>query len=155
MNDEDTAGVIAPPPLIFAIPLGVGLVLQRFQSARLGLPRVMARPLGLTLIALGAYLGPAAFRSMRRSGTHPDPRTPAKALVVVGPFRYSRNPLYLTMTLIYAGITLLANARWPVIFLPSVLLVIRRGVIDREERYLERRFGEEYREYKRQVRRWI
>jgi protein-S-isoprenylcysteine O-methyltransferase Ste14 len=72
-----------------------------------------------------------------------------------GPFRHTRNPGYLSLTMIYAGLASLANALWAILLLPAALLVIQRGVIEREERYLERRFGEEYLRYKARVRRWI
>jgi protein-S-isoprenylcysteine O-methyltransferase Ste14 len=76
-------------------------------------------------------------------------------MVVEGPYRVTRNPIYLAFTLLYAGITVLVNALWAALLLPFVLAIMRRGVIDREERYLERRFGDDYLRYKARVRRWI
>jgi protein-S-isoprenylcysteine O-methyltransferase Ste14 len=76
-------------------------------------------------------------------------------MVTQGPFQYTRNPAYLSMTMIYTGISSLANALWAILLLPVALQVIQRGVIEREERYLERKFGEEYLRYKARVRRWI
>jgi protein-S-isoprenylcysteine O-methyltransferase Ste14 len=84
-----------------------------------------------------------------------DPREPTTAIVTGGPYRFTRNPLYLSMTLVYAGITALANALPAALLLPAVLAFMRRGVIEREERYLERKFGDEYMDYKARVRRWI
>jgi protein-S-isoprenylcysteine O-methyltransferase Ste14 len=84
-----------------------------------------------------------------------DPREPTTAVVTDGPYRFTRNPLYLSMTLIYVGITALANALAPVLLLPVVLQVMSRGVIEREEHYLERKFGAEYLSYKARVRRWL
>ncbi len=69
--------------------------------------------------------------------------------------RYTRNPAYLSMTMMYAGIAALRNALWAIVLLPVALLVIQRGVIEREERNLERKFGEEYLSYNARVRRWI
>jgi protein-S-isoprenylcysteine O-methyltransferase Ste14 len=92
---------------------------------------------------------------MRRADTPIDPREPVANLATDGPFRYTRNPAYVSMAMIYAGISCLANALSSMLLLPAVLLVIQRGVIEREERYLERRFGEEYLRYKTQVRRWV
>ena len=80
---------------------------------------------------------------------------PVSSLVQNGPFRYSRNPGYLSLTMLYAGIAILRNALWAILLLPLVLYVIQREVIEREERYLERTFGEEYLAYKRRVRRWV
>ena len=80
---------------------------------------------------------------------------PVSRLVQRGPFRYSRNPGYLSLTMIYAGIAILWNALWAILLVPLVVYVIQREVIEREERYLERTFGEEYLAYKRRVRRWV
>ena len=155
MTDErDNAGVVAPPPLIYAGPLILGLLLNRKFTAPF-LPRGVARVLGWPLLGGGMLLMGWFFRTMRRADTPIDPREPVSRLVTTGPFRYTRNPAYLAMTMIYGGITSLANALPSILFLPAVLLVMRRGVIEREERYLEDRFGEEYLRYKARVRRWI
>ena len=84
-----------------------------------------------------------------------DPYKPATTIVTGGPFRYTRNPLYLSMTLIYGGIAALANALPAALLLPIVLRLMRRSVIEREECYLERKFGDEYIEYKVRTPRWI
>lgn len=153
MNDE-SADVIAPPPFLYAGPLVLGLLLQWRRPKSL-VPGGAGRTVGALLVGLGATLVVNGFRTLRSAGEHPDPSQPTHALVTTGPYSFSRNPLYLALTLIYSGITLVANSFWSALFAPVVLLVVRRGVIDREEQYLERRFGDEYRQYKHQVRRWI
>jgi protein-S-isoprenylcysteine O-methyltransferase Ste14 len=80
---------------------------------------------------------------------------PVSSLIQDGPFRYSRNPGYLALTMLYAGIAVRRNSLWAILLLPLVLIVIQREVIEREERYLERTFGEEYPAYKARVRRWV
>jgi protein-S-isoprenylcysteine O-methyltransferase Ste14 len=95
------------------------------------------------------------IRTMRGADTTLDVNKPVSTLVQDGPFRYSRNPGYLSLAMIYAGIAILRNALLAILFLPLLLLVTRRELIDREERYLERTFGEEYLAYKRRVRRWV
>ncbi len=92
---------------------------------------------------------------MIRAGTSPDPSKPTTKIVIDGPFRFSRNPIYLSFTVIYVGITFSTNAVWPLLLLPLAILVVRRGVIDREERYLEEKFGQEYMQYRARVRRWV
>jgi protein-S-isoprenylcysteine O-methyltransferase Ste14 len=92
---------------------------------------------------------------MRQADTPTNPYKPVSHVATGGPFRYTRNPGYLSMAMIYAGIAARANALWAILVLPVALLVIQRGVIEREERYLERKFGEEYLRYKTTVRRWI
>ncbi len=153
-DEHDNAGVIAPPPLIYLGPLVLGLLLKRKLPIPL-LPRGVARALGWPLLVGGASLMGWFFFTMRRADTPIDPREPVSNLATGGPFRYTRNPAYLSMTMIYAGVSSLANALSSMLLLPAVLLVIQRGVIEREERYLERTFGEEYLRYKEQVRRWI
>jgi protein-S-isoprenylcysteine O-methyltransferase Ste14 len=92
---------------------------------------------------------------MRRTDTPTDPRKPVSKLLTDGPFRYTRNPAYLSLTIIYVGVSTLRNALWPIVLLAMVLYVIQRDQIEREEQYLERTFGEEYLAYKRRVRRWV
>ncbi len=156
MNNElqDNPGIIAPPPLIYAGTLAVGLLLSRAFPVKF-LPRPIALTLGIPCIVLAGVLTRSAFQEMRRANTNIDPRQPVRALVTEGPFRYTRNPLYSSLTLMYTGIALIANALWAMLLLPVTLLIINRGVIDREEQYLERRFGEQYLNYKARVRRWI
>jgi protein-S-isoprenylcysteine O-methyltransferase Ste14 len=153
-DERDNAGVIAPPPLIYLGPLVLGLLLKRRFPVPF-LPRGAARVLGWPLVVGGASLMSWFLFTMRRADTPIDPREPVSNLATDGPFRYTRNPAYLSMAMIYAGISSLANALWAILLLPATLLVIQRGVIEREERYLERKFGEEYLGNKGRVRRWI
>lgn len=149
----EVAGVVAPPPLIYAVPLAAGLLLGHFVALPIVQPR-LAMPIGLALVLLGGVLVPAV-RAFRRAGTAPQPWRPTTALVVSGPYRFSRNPMYLGFTLLYAGIAIWANTTWPFLLLPLVLVTMVRGVIEREEAYLERRFGAAYLDYKARVRRWL
>jgi len=115
----------------------------------------MTRGLGWLLLGSGVVLMNWFFWTLRCAGTPVNPEKPVSSLVTDGPFRYTRNPGYHSMVMIYTGIASLANAFWAILFLTATLTVIRRGVIEREERYLERKFGEEYLRYKARVRRWI
>lgn len=150
----DNPNVITFPPLIYAIPLAVGLLLHILFPVNL-LPPVGAYVLGGLLFILAGILAVLASRTMRQAGTNVDPSQPTTAIVSNGPFRLTRNPLYLSLTLLYGSISLLANALWPMLILPIVLIIVDRGVIVREERYLEGKFGEEYTQYKIRVRRWV
>lgn len=153
-DGQDKAGVVAPPPVIYLAALVFGLLLnRRFPSGFL--PRKIARSLGWPLLSGGVLLIGWFEWAMRHAGTPANPYKPVSHIATEGPFRYTRNPAYLAMTLIYTGIASLANALWAILMLPVALLVIQRGVIKREERYLERKFGEEYLRYKTRVRRWI
>jgi protein-S-isoprenylcysteine O-methyltransferase Ste14 len=153
-TEHDNAGVIAPPGLIYLGPLLLGLFLHRAQPIAF-LPRRIASLLGWPLLAGGIGVNLWFVVTMLRAHTPLDPRQPTRQLVTWGPFRLSRNPGYASEAMIYAGIASVVNTLWPFLFLPAVLVVIQRGVIAREERYLERKFGAEYRKYKARVRRWI
>jgi protein-S-isoprenylcysteine O-methyltransferase Ste14 len=139
-DERDNPGVIAPPPLIYLVPLVLGLLLKRKFPIPF-LPRGAERVLGWPLIVGGASLMSWFFFTMRRADTPIDPGEPVSNLATDGPFRYTPNPAYLSMAMIYAGVSSLANALSSILLLPAVLLVIRRGVIEREERYLERKLG--------------
>jgi len=153
-DNADNPGVIAPPPLIYACALALGLLVNRRYHIPI-LPRRVAWKLGAPLVACGLAVGFLGTREMRRAETNVDPYKPATAVVTGGPFRFTRNPLYVSMTLIYGGIAAVANALPAALLLPIVLRLMRRGVIEREERYLERKFGDEYIEYKVGTPRWI
>jgi len=159
MNDSeskisDTSGVLAPPPLIYTGVLAVGLLADRLYPVAF-LPGTVTRTLGWPLIGAGLVLGFLGDRAMRNADTNVSPYRPTTKLVTDGPYCFTRNPLYLSATLVYGGVAILANALWATLLLPLVLGVMRYGVVEREERYLERKFGEEYLRYKAQVRRWI
>ena len=149
-----TAGVIAPPPAIFAAGLALGSLLQRIVPAP-RLPGGVRRALGLPLVGLGLGLGVWAIRTMLQAGTPLEPSRPTTAIVSSGPYRLTRNPIYAGMAFLYTGLALVAGRLWALALLPGVLAVVQRGVIEREERYLEARFGDEYRAYRARVRRWL
>jgi protein-S-isoprenylcysteine O-methyltransferase Ste14 len=150
----DTPGVIAPPPLIYLGALGIGFGLEAVIGGA-WLPSTVARPVGAALIVAGAGLLGTFVRALGRGRTPVDPYKPSEAIVTDGPYRLTRNPGYLGMALTYAGIAIVSNAPWALAPLPVAIAVIDRGVIAREERYLERKFGARYTDYKRRVRRWI
>ena len=153
-HTQDNAGVIALPPLIYAVPLTMGLILHIAFPIRF-LPGVLPLILGWPLIAIALFVILWANQVMIRAGTNVNPYEPTVTIVTEGPYRFTRNPMYLSMTLLYGGISILINALWALLLLPAVLLVMHRGVIEREERYLEQKFGKEYVQYKARVRRWI
>jgi protein-S-isoprenylcysteine O-methyltransferase Ste14 len=95
------------------------------------------------------------FRVLSRAHTPVDPRRPTTALVTEGPFRYSRNPIYVALTLLYLGVAFLVNALWILLLAMPALVVLHYGVIAREEAYLARKFGTAYHQYTAQVRRWL
>ena len=150
----DTAGVVAPPPLIYLAGLVVGIVLDALLPEG-ELPSAVRWILGGALALAGIALLVSFNTSFSRKGTAVEPWKPTTAIVTSGPYRITRNPAYLGMAIAYIAITLLADAPWALLTLPIVIVVIDRMVIAREERYLERKFGQEYLDYKATVRRWI
>lgn len=150
-------GVYFPPPLIFVAGFLLALALERWLvSLRFDERwRPVLTPSGWLLIALGAALMAWAIVTFTRARTTVLPYRPASRVVTSGPFRFSRNPIYVADTVIYAGVSLLTRMAWPLVILPLVLATLYTFVIRREERYLGEAFGTEYAEYRRRVRRWV
>jgi protein-S-isoprenylcysteine O-methyltransferase Ste14 len=152
--EQDNPGIKVPPPLIYLLPLVLGLMLDRIGNVSF-LPRGLARGLGWSLMGGGAVLNAWFLRTIRKTDVPIRTDKPVPRLTTEGPFRYSRNPSYLALAMIYAGIASLRNSLWAVLLLAPAVMVMQREVIGREERYLERTFGEEYLTYKVRVRRWV
>jgi protein-S-isoprenylcysteine O-methyltransferase Ste14 len=152
----DVAGVVALPPLIYLGFLAAAAVLEAIVplsvAASFGLARYLA---GAALVIAGFAIIFAAARRFRAAGTNIPTDLPTTALVVEGIYRRSRNPLYLAMTLVYSGLGVAAGSLWAIVLLVPLLWIVNTGVIAREERYLERKFGDRYRDYKSRVRRWV
>ena len=153
-NEPDNPGIKVPPPLIYLLPLLFGLILDRKAHLPF-LSSGVVRIIGWPLIGCGALIGAWWRKTMREADAPVRTDRPVPRLATQGPFGYSRNPAYLSLVMIYAGISALKNSLWAILFLPLVVYVIGREVIGREERYLERTFGEEYLAYKASVRRWV
>lgn len=151
----DRPNVVALPPLLYLLGIALGFVLRWLAPQRIlssASYRVWA---GGALLVLGFALAIWGRSVMTRAGTNVDPRFPTTALVTQAPFNRSRNPLYAALNLIYLGVTLLANSLWHLILFLPLLLVMHFGVIRREERYLEAKFGDSYRDYRSRVRRYF
>jgi protein-S-isoprenylcysteine O-methyltransferase Ste14 len=152
-------GVRFPPPLLFLGGFGIGWVIHRWLLGVSITPAVLPDEvrvfLGWALFAGGAVLVAWGMLTFARAHTAIIPNRPASAIVDHGPYRFTRNPMYVGFTLAYMGGALLLNTAWPFAFLPFVLLALSRLVIAREERYLTEAFGASYTEYRSRVRRWL
>lgn len=153
--NTDKPGVIILPPVLYGVALVLTLLLHWVWPLSILSSTATAIWSGVPLLLLSGALAIWGKRTMQNAGTNINPLQPATSLVITGPFRFSRNPLYLSLTLLFAGLSLVANTLWGFIALVPVLVVLHFGVILREERYLEAKFGESYRQYRSQVRRWL
>jgi len=152
---KDSSGVRFPPPLLFAVPWLAGWLLGRAVPVR-WLPSLAAvRLIGWPLVLAAVLLSGTAIGLFRALGNTPNPTKPVIALAVQGPYRWTRNPMYLGLAALYVGLAALFNTVWPLALFPLVIVLVQRLVIAKEERYLETKFGDSYRAYKARVRRWI
>jgi protein-S-isoprenylcysteine O-methyltransferase Ste14 len=151
---HDNPGVIAKPPTIYLIAMVIGLALQWVLP--LPIMRLAARLwIGIAIIVMGLLVMVAAVKEFRKLQTPEDTNLPTTTLVISGPYRHSRNPMYISLTLLLSGIGLALNSWWVLLMLVPVMIIMQAGVISREERYLEQKFGQAYRQYKTSVRRWL
>jgi protein-S-isoprenylcysteine O-methyltransferase Ste14 len=151
---RDVAGVVAPPPLILLGSILLGVLVQWWRPVQILSPDIA------DFFAYAAFISAvpifiAALRSFSAADTPVETRQPTRAIATTGPYRFTRNPIYLALLLIHIGTAFLANSVWVLATAVLTLLGLTKGAIEREERYLERRFGDEYLHYKRSVRRWL
>lgn len=155
-NDEaDRPAVKLHPPTIIFVALVAGYVIRLFVGGRLPLPRAFAEGVGglLIIIAIGLVL--SAVQIFAEQGQGLRPATPASALFRKGPYKFTRNPIYLAMMIFGAGIGVATSNVWIILTTALAGALIHFRVILPEEAYLERKFGEEYAAYRAKVRRWI
>ena len=142
----DSPGIVVPPPAIYAVGLAAGFTAHHFDPIGLG-----ARWPGFLLIASSLVLQVLAFREFRRHRTSVRPDRPSTQLITGGPFRYLRNPLYLSLSAIAVGVAFVVSGVWIAVGAIAAHVALRIWVVPREERYLESRFGDAYRTYKATV----
>ena len=157
MSKADYAEVAIKPPLLFLGAMVRGSVLTLFLPIGPGLasPNALGLAVGIIFLLLGFALAFFSVRALFRAGTNVVPGEPATALVIVGPYHVTRNPIYVGMVLIYFGLAIVLTSIWVLVLLIPVLSILQRGVVVPEETYLDRKFGDAYPRYKARVPRWI
>jgi len=156
-DPDASSGVRIFPPAIFIGGLVIGYALQWLLPVPIlpGDAGLIVRIVGVLLAGAGLALMIAGVARFRQAGTSPNPTIPTTALAVDGPYGFTRNPMYLGMALLLAGLAGIGNALWPLLAVVPAVIIMQTQVIAREEGYLEARFGEPYRAYKARVRRWL
>jgi|ThiBioDrversion2_2_1062182.scaffolds.fasta_scaffold32859_2 protein-S-isoprenylcysteine O-methyltransferase Ste14 len=153
----DSPGVIMKPPYLYLSFLALGIIVDLAAPMPLVSTawRLACISLGSIAVMAGIALIWVAMRWFSAAGTNVPTNLPVTALVTGGPYGMSRNPIYIGLTAIYIGLGIAFNNGWVLLFILPLLVLMRYGVIGREERYLEAKFGESYRAYRRSVRRWL
>jgi protein-S-isoprenylcysteine O-methyltransferase Ste14 len=153
--EPDVANLgLVRPPLIYLVSLAVGLLIQLVIPLPV-LPRILAIPLGAFLVVLAIPLVSYSVEKFRAAGTPVPARKPTTTIVRTGPYRFSRNPIYLAFSLLQLGLAIWINTVWLLVTLAGAVALIHYVVIPREQQYLERKFGAQYLDYKTSVRRWL
>jgi protein-S-isoprenylcysteine O-methyltransferase Ste14 len=152
--NSDAPNVRIVPPLVYLAGLVIGFLANVWIPIRF-IPDLAAWPLGGALIACGAVLAGSALMRFKAVGTTVRPDRPASTLVITGPYKITRNPMYLGLAFVYVGIAIAGQSVWGLILLPVVLTIIRRRAIEPEEAFLKHRFGADYITYTTKVRRWM
>ncbi len=154
-NTADTAQVIVRPPLAWGLAIVAGFALDWVVPLPFLPAHLPAGWIGATVFVLALGLAVWALDTMTRAGSNVPTNRPTTAIVEGGPYRFTRNPIYMGMFGGLVGLAIAFNTLWLLIAMAPFALVIRYGVVAREEVYLERKFGDVYRSYRARVRRWV
>jgi protein-S-isoprenylcysteine O-methyltransferase Ste14 len=154
---QDYADVVVKPPILFAGAVMLGCLLTWLVPLGPGIGSANGRALavggGLALIGLTLFV--MSVREFGRAGTSVVPGEPSIVLLDVGPYRFTRNPIYISFVIFYFGLAIVLTSAWMLVLLIPVLIILQRGVVEREEAYLQAKFGEAYRKYQARVPRWL
>ena len=150
----DNPGVRIPPPLVYLAAVLIGAAIDQFIPVRV-LPASLTGWLGGALVLLALTITGWSVREFRKAQTTIRPDRPVSVTVTTGPFQYTRNPMYLALSILQVGIGIWMNSVWVVVLLIPVLIWVTRRVIAAEEQYLVRKFGQAYLDYQAKVRRWL
>jgi protein-S-isoprenylcysteine O-methyltransferase Ste14 len=154
---RDYADVVVKPPILFAGAVLLGCLLSWIVplGPGLGSANIRALAVGGGLALIGFALMALSVREFRRAGTSVIPGEPSTVLLESGPYRFTRNPIYIGFVIFYFGLAVMLTSAWMLLLLIPVLIILQRGVVEREEAYLQAKFGEAYRKYQARVPRWL
>jgi protein-S-isoprenylcysteine O-methyltransferase Ste14 len=154
---RDYADVVVKPPILFAGAVLLGCLLSWIVPLGPGLGSANARALaaGGAIALIGFTLMAVSVRQFRQAGTSVIPGEPSAVLLESGPYRFTRNPIYIGFVIFYFGLAIMLTSAWMLLLLIPVLIILQRGVVEREEAYLQAKFGEAYRKYLARVPRWL
>jgi len=151
---SDTPNVRVIPPLVYLVGVIIGLLATALMPTKIA-PNAVAWLIGGVVILCGVVLAGSALLRFKSVGTTVRPDRAATSLMIEGPYKMTRNPMYLGLAIVYLGITIADQSLWALVLFPIVLTIIQRKAIEPEEAFLERRFGANYVSYKASVRRWL
>ncbi|MEM1131521.1 MAG: isoprenylcysteine carboxylmethyltransferase family protein [Pseudomonadota bacterium] len=152
---KDAPNVRFPPPLVYLGFILLGCILDRLLPLPSIVPQVEFEWFGVALIATGIAVIIVSMGLFSKAGENPEPWTATEVIIARGPYRHSRNPMYLAMAMIMLGFVFWLDSAGTLLFLPFAVLAIDRFVIRAEEEYLTRRFGKSFLDYQKKVRRWL
>jgi protein-S-isoprenylcysteine O-methyltransferase Ste14 len=154
---QDYADVVIKPPILFMSALLLGSLLSWIipLGPGLGSANIRALAAGGALALIAFALLAVSVREFRRAGTSVVPGEPSTVLLESGPYRFTRNPIYIAFVILYFGLAIMLTSAWMLVLLIPVLIILQRGVVEREEAYLQSKFGEAYRKYQARVPRWL
>ena len=154
---QDYADVVVKPPILFLGAIALGCLISWIVplGPELGSANARALAAGGALALVGLALFILSVREFSRVGTSVVPGEPSTLLLNSGPYRYTRNPIYISFVIFYFGMAIMLTSAWMLLLLIPVLIVLQRGVIEREEAYLQSKFGDAYRKYQARVPRWL
>jgi protein-S-isoprenylcysteine O-methyltransferase Ste14 len=143
-----------PPPVIYFVVFVVGIGLGYMWPTSI-MTQFWGQTIGIALLMISMPIMPSVLIRFKRAGTTFDVRKSATTLITDGPYKYSRNPTYISLTLLYLGLGVFLNNMWVLMLVVPLLLIINFWIIRNEEHYLAEKFGEEYQSYRSKVRRWL
>lgn len=151
---HDKAGVLIFPPLLYLLVLTTGTLVSYFFPYQF-IDFSIALPMGIIITLLGITSLILAANLFRKNKNPVNPSGSTQLIICTGIYKYTRNPMYLGLTIIFIGISTITNSWFSFVLLFPLLMVCQKGIIEREEKYLTRKFGNEYLDYQSKVRRWI